>query len=69
MTAGDRREELEAAVREALGRAYRYGLVTMLAAGNGGAPLGYPESAAEEKRLLAAFDACVASRDGEANGE
>lgn len=50
-------------MREALGRAYRYGLVAM--AWSGGAPLGYPESAAEEASLLAAIDAYV-KRDGDA---
>ena len=59
--ADDRREVLEDAFHEALGRAYRYGLVAMAMAGHEGATLGYPESAAEEGHLLAAVDAYAAA--------
>lgn len=51
----DRREELEALVRQKIGGAYRYGLVSMSMQAS--SPLGYPEENADTGAILAAIDA------------
>jgi hypothetical protein len=53
--AKDRREELEALVRQKIGGAYRYGLVSMSMQAS--SPLGYPEENADTDAILAAVDA------------
>lgn len=55
--AEDRREELEALIRQRVGGAYRYGLVS--AGIQGGAPLGYPQENRDTDAILAAAEACA----------
>jgi hypothetical protein len=63
-------DELAEAVRDELGKAYLYGVVSVTHGSDPrGVPLGYPESAPAEARLLAAAEAWAATRDVEANDE